>query len=78
MILGMEPKNQVTWVTCCKVMAKYVSIYFDMHYENVVHSALPTARYFFFFNDMHWELRYAWPLDEIGCTAGTSSKNCFF
>ena len=29
MILGMEPKNQVICTTCCRVMAKYISIYFS-------------------------------------------------
>ena len=50
----MEP-NQVIWTTRCKVMAKYISIYFDMHYENVFHSGLPTARYFFL--SSFWETR---------------------
>ena len=44
MILGMEPKNQVIWTTCCKVMAKHISIYLDIFYEKLVGSGWPQAR----------------------------------
>ena len=40
----MEPKNQVIWTTRCKVMAKYISIYFDIFYEKLVYSGSPPAR----------------------------------
>ena len=39
----MEPKNQVISTTCCKVMAKYISIYFDMFYEKLVGTGLQPA-----------------------------------
>ena len=44
MILGMEPKNQVIWTTRCKVMAKYISIYFDTFYKKLVSSGFIPAR----------------------------------
>ena len=31
----MEQKNQVIWTTRCKVMAKYISIYFDIFQQNL-------------------------------------------
>ena len=31
----MEPNNQVIWTTRCKVMAKYISIYFDIFYKKL-------------------------------------------
>ena len=31
----MEPKNQAIWTTHCKVMAKYISIYFDRFHQNL-------------------------------------------
>ena len=40
----MEPKNQVIWTTHCKVMAKYISIYFDMFYEKLVGTGVQPAR----------------------------------
>ena len=40
----MEPKNQVIWTTPCKVMVKYISIYFDIFYEKLVSFGLIRAR----------------------------------
>ena len=34
----MEQKNQVIWTTRCKVMAKYISIYFDVFHQKLVGS----------------------------------------
>ena len=34
-------KKQVIWTTSCKVMAKYISIYFDIFYEKLVYSGCP-------------------------------------
>ena len=34
-MFGVEPKNQVIWTNRCKVMAKYISIYFDIFYEKL-------------------------------------------
>ena len=31
----MQPKNQVIWSTGCKVVAIYISIYFDIFYEKL-------------------------------------------
>ena len=40
----MEPKNQVIWTIRCKVMAKYISIYFKIFYEKLVYSGSPPDR----------------------------------
>ena len=36
--------NQVIWTTRCKVMAKYISIYFDIFYEKLDDFGWPPAR----------------------------------
>ena len=46
-MLGMEPKNQVIWTTCFKVLAKYFSIYFDIFYGNLVYHQLDQKRSLF-------------------------------
>ena len=40
----MEPKHQVIWTTRCKVMAKYISIYFGIFYKKLVCTGLQPAR----------------------------------
>ena len=35
MILGMKQKNQFIWTTRCKVMAKHISIYFDIFQQKL-------------------------------------------
>ena len=52
LILGMEPKNQVIWTTCCKVMAKYISIYFTKSWFPVVSYQLEQKQNILI-NDMH-------------------------
>ena len=54
MILSMEPKNQVIWTTCCKVMAKYISIYFTKSWFPLVSYQLYQKN--IFINDYHWDI----------------------
>ena len=39
MILEKEPINQVIWTSRCKVMAKYVSMYFDIFQKKLCYIA---------------------------------------
>ena len=74
----MEPKNQVIWTTRCKVMAKYISIHFDIFMKSWV----PLVSYLLDQKQIYFRggfaLGYLWPLDVIGCNAGTPSKKGFF
>ena len=67
----MEPKNQVIWTTRCKVMAKYISIYFSKSWmtldDHNVHQKLKMFREGF-------ALDYVWPSLGIVGNAGTPAK----
>ena len=71
----MEPKNQVIWTNRCKVMAKYISIYFSKSWfplvSNQVHQKQKLFREGF-------ALDYVWPSVVTGSSAGTPSKKRFF
>ena len=75
LILGMEPKNQVIWTTRCKVIAKYLSIYFEIFYERLVCHQLDQKQ-----KKIRGETAtgYLWPLDVIVCNGGTPSKKGYF
>ena len=44
MIKGREPKKSGHYDHPCKVMAKYIPIYFDIFYEKLLGSSWPQAR----------------------------------
>ena len=79
MILGREPKNQVIWTTCCKVMVKYIFQYISIDFMK---SYVPLVSYKLdvniFVEDLQFALSYAWPLGGIGGNAGTTSIKGFF
>ena len=56
MILGREPKNQVIWTTRCKVVAKYISIYFDIFQQKLddIGGHQGTSKTKKIVNEMHW------------------------
>ena len=74
----MEPKNQVIWTTCCKVMVKYISIYFDYFMKSYVPLVSYKLDVNIFVEDLQFALSYAWPVGGIGGNAGTPSIKGFF
>ena len=68
-------RTLVIWTTRCKVIAKYLSIYFEIFYERLVCHQLDQKQ-----KKIRGETAtgYLWPLDVIVCNGGTPSKKGYF
>ena len=67
----MEPKNQVIWTIRCKVMAKYISIYFSKSWLALVgHKDNQKQKLF----REGFALDYVWPSESMGVNARTPKK----
>jgi len=70
----MMSKNQIIWTTRCKVMAKYISIYFDIFQQKwfplVSYKEHQKQKLF----RGGFALDFVWPLVGMGRNAGTARK----
>ena len=67
-------KNQVIWTTRCKVMAKYISIYFTKSWMTSDDQHLHQKQKYF---HLWYALGYSWPSFRKILKARTPRKKCF-